>query len=357
MPEEKVTVYVLQPKDRHTLQLQWVDPETGARKTRSAGTADEAEAEMARADLEYELRHGKYQEASKLDWERFRQLFEEEYLAGLRPRSREKYGTVLDVFEQIVKPDKLRTVSERTISAFTKGMRERKQPGTKKIGLAPMTIKNYLVCLKTALAWAVGQKLLPSLPAFPKIKVPKKKPQPIPAESFEKLLAKAPNDLWKAFLLCGWWAGLRLSEVREMRWEQSGEWPWVDFERNRIILPAVFAKSNEDQTVPLHPVLRQTLAALPRTGPELFPFRSRRGGGRLSRNGVTNRVLDMAKRAGVRLSMHKLRKGFGCRVAQLLGRGRAPILHELMRHSSMQVTMDYYANVDDVLQEAISELS
>ena len=357
MPEEKVTVYVLRPKDRPTLQLQWVDPETGARKTRSAGTADEAEAEMARADLEYELRHGKYQEASKLDWERFRQLFEEEYLAGLRPRSREKYGTVLDVFEQIVKPDKLRTVSERTISAFTKGMRERKQPGTKKIGLAPMTIKNYLVCLKTALAWAVGQKLLPSLPAFPKIKVPKKKPQPIPAESFEKLLAKAPNDLWKAFLLCGWWAGLRLSEVREMRWEQSGEWPWVDFERNRIILPAVFAKSNEDQTVPLHPVLRQTLAALPRTGPELFPFRSRRGGGRLSRNGVTNRVLDMAKRAGVRLSMHKLRKGFGCRVAQLLGRGRAPILHELMRHSSMQVTMDYYANVDDVLQEAISELS
>jgi integrase len=355
MVEERVTVYVLRPKDRPTLQLQWVDPATGVRKTRSARTADEAEAETARADLEYELRHGKYQEASKLDWERFRQLFEEEYLAGLRPRSHEKYGTVLDVFEQIIKPAKLRTVSERTISAFVKGMRER--PAMKKIGLAPMTIKNYLVCLKTALAWAVGQKLLPSLPTFPKIKVPKKKPQPIPAESFEKLLAKAPDHLWKAFLLCGWWAGLRLSEVREMRWEQSAEWPWVDFERNRIVLPAVFAKSDEDQTVPLHPVLRRTLVALPRSAPELFPFRSRKGGGRLSRNGITHRVLSLAKQAGVRLSMHKLRKGFGCRVAQLLGKGRAPILHELMRHSSMQVTMDYYANVDDVLQEAISELT
>ena len=88
----------------------------------------------------------------------------------------------------------------------------------------------------------------------------------------------------------------------------------------------------------------------------VFPFQSSRGRGCLSRTAITHRILNMAKRAGVRLSMHKLRKGFGCRVAQLLGKGRAPILHELMRHSSMQITMDYYANVDEMLQEAISEL-
>jgi len=365
--EERIKVYLLKPKDRAAWQLQWVDPVTGARKTKSARTNDAEKAEQARADHEYELRHGKYQEPSKLEWERFRQLFEEEYLAGLRQRSREKYGTVLDVFEQIIKPAKLRTISERTLSAFVKGMRERKLPCRKpkkgkpepkqRIGLAPMTMKNYLVCLKTALSWAVEQKLLPTLPTFPTIKVPKKKPQPIAVESFEKLLAKAPDALWRAFLLCGWWAGLRLSEVRELRWDLSSEWPWVDFEHNRIVLPAVFAKSAQDQSVPLHPVLRRTLAELPRTEEIVFPFRSRRGAGRLSRNGVTNRVLDMAKRAGVRLSMHKLRKGFGCRVAQLLGKGRAPILHELMRHSSMQITMDYYANVDDVLQDAIRELT
>jgi hypothetical protein len=29
---------------------------------------------------------------------------------------------------------------------------------------------------------------------------------------------------------------------------------------------------------------------------------------------------------------------------------------ELMRHSSMQMTMDFYANVDDALQQAIREL-
>lgn len=54
--------------------------------------------------------------------------------------------------------------------------------------------------------------------------------------------------------------------------------------------------------------------------------------------------------------MHRLRKGFGCRVAQQLGKGDAPLLHRLMRHSSMQITMDFYASVDDVLHEAINQL-
>src|SRR5262245_24240990 len=110
MPEHRTTVYVLKPKDRLTLQLQWIDPDTGRRRTRSAGTDDPGLADKARGDLEYELNKGLYKEASKLDWDRFRQLLEEEKLALLRPRSREKYGTVLDVFEQTVKPSKVRSI-------------------------------------------------------------------------------------------------------------------------------------------------------------------------------------------------------------------------------------------------------
>jgi integrase len=355
MSEQRVNVWVQRFSDRPTLVLQWFDPDTGARKSKSAKTTDEGEAEKARADLEYELNHGKYQEPSRMDWERFRQLFEEEYLAGQRPRTREKYQTVLDVFEQVVNPAKLRGITERTLSLFVKGMRERKKNGGK-VGLAQMTMRNYLVALKTALKWAVGQKLLPALPTFPTVKVPKKKPQPIPQEDFDKLLLKAPDQLWRAYLLCGWWGGLRLSEARHLRWEASEILPWLDLANNRIVLPAVFVKSDEDQWVPLHAILRQALEALPRTGPEVFPFRSRKGGGPLTRNGITNRVIEMARRAGIKLSMHRLRKGFGCRVAKQLGKGNAPILHSLMRHSSMQITMDYYASVDDALQDAIKGL-
>ena len=89
----------------------------------------------------------------------------------------------------------------------------------------------------------------------------------------------------------------------------------------------------------------------------MFPFRSRKGGGRLSAEGLSNRVRLLARQAGVKLSMHRLRKGFGCRVAKQLGKDNAPVLHELMRHSSMQITMDYYASGDDALQDAINQLT
>lgn len=353
--DDRVTVWVQRFKDRAALMLQWTDPDTGRRRSKSAGTENEKEAEKARADLEYELNHGHHQDASRMEWDRFREMFEAEYLPGLRPRSREKYGTVLDVFEQTVNPARLRAVNERTVSLFVKALRERRRSKTK-VGLAPHTIKNYLIALKSALRWAVNQKLMPALPTFPTIKVPKKKPQPIPAESFERLLAKAPDEAWRAYLMCGWWAGLRLSEALHLRWERSDEFPWIDFEGDRIILPAVFAKADTDQWVPLHPVLRSVLAALPREWPTVFRFPSRKGG-LLTRNGVTNKVLHLAKLAGVRLSMHRLRKGFGCRAAQQLGKGNAPILHTLMRHSSMQITMDYYASVDDSLHAAINDLT
>ncbi len=356
MPRDRIKVWVQTFKGRTNLYLQWIDPDTGQRKTVTSGESDPKKAERKRSDKEYELNHGLHKDRVRLDWPEFRRRFEDEYLAGLRPRSREKYGTVLDVFEQIVRPERLREVNERTIALFVKGMRARKVAGRSVPGMQPVTIKNYLVALRTALTYAVGQKLLPEVPEFPKIKVPKKKPQPIPAESFERMLAKAPDAHWRSYLLCGWWGGMRLSEARFLQWEPADQFPWLDLDNNRIVLPATFAKSDEDQWVPLHPVLRECLDGLPRTDRRVFPFRSQKTGDYLSRGAISHKVLRIAKAAAVNLSMHKLRKGFGCRVAKLLGKGNAPILHELMRHSSMQITMDYYASVDDVLQEAIKDL-
>jgi integrase len=62
------------------------------------------------------------------------------------------------------------------------------------------------------------------------------------------------------------------------------------------------------------------------------------------------RVAALAKRAGVEVTVHTLRKGFGCRHAGVVP---AQVLQKLMRHSSITTTMDYYANVDDAVVEAI----
>jgi hypothetical protein len=81
MDDRNVTVWVQAFKDRQNLVLQWIDPDTRARKSRTSGTADPKKADKARADLQYELNHGRYQEVSKLTWEQFRELFETESLS------------------------------------------------------------------------------------------------------------------------------------------------------------------------------------------------------------------------------------------------------------------------------------
>src|SRR5262249_19009903 len=58
----------------------------------------------------------------------------------------------------------------------------------------------------------------------------------------------------------------------------------------------------------------------------------------------------IAKAAGVRLTMKSLRRGFGCRYA---GKVPAQVLQKLMRHSNIAITMDYYANVDAAVEEAV----
>jgi hypothetical protein len=48
--------------------------------------------------------------------------------------------------------------------------------------------------------------------------------------------------------------------------------------------------------------------------------------------------------------MKALRRGFACRYA---ARVPAQVLQKLKRHASLKTTMDYYANVDDAVVEAV----
>jgi len=98
---------------------------------------------------------------------------------------------MMDLFEQVCNPTSLRSVNERIVSAFAAGLR--KLPGYGGGTMQASSIKIRLQFLHTALQWAEDQKLIPECPRFPTVKVPKKRPQPVPAESFERMLAKAPD--------------------------------------------------------------------------------------------------------------------------------------------------------------------
>jgi integrase len=347
MSDNRIKVWVQAFKDRPTLMLQWHDPITGKRKSKSAGTSDPDEAETARADHEADLNHGRYQEVENASWTRFRERFEEEYVAGGRPNTRRNYRNGLDLFERLCGPKILRGVTERTLSAFVAGMR--KEPCRGRVGMAASSMAVYLQYLRTSLRWAVEQKLLASCPKFPRVKPPARHPQPIAAESFERMLAKAEDLPTRAYLLCGWRAGLRLGEAFSLEWGETEAAPYVDLARNRIIIPAAFAKAVKDQWVPLDPVLRAALEALPRHGRKVFRFLGR-DGRPIKQDTMSDRVVALARRAGVRLTMHALRKGFGCRYADKVP---AQVLQKLMRHANIKTTMDYYANVDAAVEAAV----
>jgi integrase len=350
MSERRVSVWVQRFPDRKNLVLQWTDPDTGRRMSRASGTANRKEAEKLAADLEYELTHGKYQEASRMTWERFRELFEEEYAAGTRPDTRRNYEATFDLFERLCKPGRLRAITERTISLFVAAMR--KEPGrrTGSDGMMASTIKVRLQFLHTALAWAFRQKMITAVPGFPTVKVPKTYPQAVPTESVERMLAKSKDDpQMQAYLLSGWLAGLRLNEALALEWERTETAPYLDVGRRRIVFPANFVKAVKDQWLPLDPALQEVLERLPQHGPKVFRFVNSRGEP-LRSGAISQRVVSLAKRAGVRLTMKSLRTGFGCRYA---GKVPAQVLQRLLRHGNIRTSVEFYTNVDDALEEAV----
>jgi integrase len=347
MPERRIVCWVQHMADRPHLTLRWTDPETGKIRSQTAGTANPKDAEKARADLEYELNHDLRRGAGRMTWEAFRELFEAEHVAPLRPATRRNYAAALGAFERHCSPKRLDLITTRTVSAYAAALR--KQPTCGRPGAAASTVRVRLQFLRTALRWAVEQELLAKAPRFLRVKVPDRKPQPVAPEAFERLLGKAPDATMRAFLLAGWLAGLRLAEAFALEWGANDKAPWVDFSRERIWLPAEFAKGASDQWVPLAPELAEALQALPRQGKRVFRFTCA-GGRPAALNTVGSRVIELARAAGVKLSMHALRRGFGCRYA---GKVPAQVLQKLMRHRSIRTTVDYYANVDVAVEEAV----
>lgn len=322
------------------IQLQWISPTTGRRVTRSSGTSDAQEARQRANDLEYELARGLHAEPSRLGWAAFREAFEAEHVAGCRPNTRRLYAQALDDLERECNPTTLRAVTARTVSALVAALRARLQPSTIAMRLA------YLRC---ALRWARRQKLIPEVPEFPAVRVPKRRPQPVPSEAWERLLARCDDPQLAALLACCWLAGLRLGEAFALRWEESDSAPWVDLAGRRIRFPAAAVKGDADSWVPLDPKLQNVIVKLAlqngtgSTG-NVFDF------GGVQAHAVGERVRRLARGAGVRLSVRSLRRGFACRYASKVP---AQVLQRLLRHASVTTTIGFYSNVDEAAMEAV----
>jgi integrase len=381
---ESVKVSVVEFSDRRYFQLQWRDPLTGRKRTKSSGVEntgrkrERTEAERRAAQLEADLRDNRYREPSKVTWDEFRDRYDAEVLPGLASATGQKVDAVFNTLERILSPTRLRDLTAGRLSKYAAQLRQE--------GRAETTIASYLAHLGAALRWAVRVKMLAEVPAIPKPHRASRgemaKGRPVTGEELDRMLAAVPGvlesrtrgkkrlppepaavDSWQRFIRGLWWSGLRLSEALYLSWDDP-DGLRVDFSGRfpMLRIPAELEKGNRDRLLPIAPEFAAFLEATPeaeRVG-RVFKLHPRRGEARkldwqyvsavVSRIGKAARVVvktstkpdpqtGKPRKVVKHASAHDLRRSFGERWA---ARVMPAVLQQLMRHESIETTMRYY---------------
>jgi integrase len=361
--------------DRSTFQLQWVDPVTGKRKTKSSGVTDTGkardrkDAEAKARELEQLLRRGVAAIPSELSWDSFRERYEKEHAAGLAKSTTDKIGTVCNLIEEHLTPRRLFDVTDERISRLVAILREKKK--------SESTIKSYMGQLKAMLNWAVWQKLLPECPTIPKAHRAKKsrgaspmKGRPITGEEFDRMIATIPlvvgeknAPAWRRYLRGLWVSGLRLTESLELYWDRDDKLhpvlpqPGKGLPVLRVL--AELEKGHSDRLLPIAPEFAMFLVETPeaaRSGPVFVLPKQKFKSVDACAEWAGKIVSKIGRKAGVIVrtdpadprkkkyaSAHDLRRSFGDRWA---ARVMPAVLMELMRHESIETTLRYYVGAN-----------
>ena len=337
---ERITVWLVSPADRPNYSLQWIDPGTGKRRTRSTGTSDPQKAEQARGDLEARLNDpNAYSEATapRLTWAELCERFADEHLAGLSPGHRRNAHRVIDRLEHLIKPKSPADLNNEAVSAYIRDQVRR--------GIMPATQSTERAILAKLIRWAADAGYLLKVPKVNRPKLIDAGPPTrlLTAEGFADLSQRI-EPRTRGMLAVGWFQGLRRTEMLTLSWERQTDRPWIDWEANRIQFPAKASKGKRFSWLPLAPGLRAFLADRDRTGRVLAEAPT-------SGSAFATSFVVAAERCGYNLRLHDLRRSFATHYAPKVP---AQVLQRLMRHANITVTLKYYANLDPSLEAAIA---
>ena len=339
-------------KAKRKFVLRWKDPETGAWREKTSPTQSRKESEKLAAQLEADLREGRYEEPSKITWEDFRLAFETEKLPSLAQKTKESYRSALNHIERRCQPARLAEVDAIALSKMQAAMRQE--------GLRDATIASHLRHIKAAFSWAheLGMLVKP-----PKIQMPKRsrkqrqmRGRPITREEFERMLEACsevrPKEagLWRGLLEGLWLSGLRLGEALQLSWDAEdpisinleGKYP-------SILIDAEAEKGFQDRLLPLTPDFAEWLLLTPDDERSGRVFGLAKLGRRL--DCISKTITQIGKQARVVVnkeqdkfaSAHDLRRAFGTRWAAKV---QPAILRQLMRHESIETTMKFYVGIE-----------
>ena len=219
--------------------------------------------------------------------------------------------------------------------------------------LTAKTVNNLLTVLRKSLALAVDWKRLRALPSIKFLRTAKPTIAFFTFEEAPRLLEGADPGPWRAMILCGLRAGLRQSELLELRWED------VDLARmvvhvRRAIYDGVIdtPKGGRSRDVPMSDELVTALRTLPSrfAGGLLWPGE---GGRNLKRGEAKWPLYRACMRAGLRrVGWHVLRHTFA---SHLVMRG-VPLkaVQELLGHEDIATTMRYAHLSPQAMLEAVN---
>lgn len=318
-----ITVHVRKRSDRPNLQLCYVDPVTGNRRTKSAGTKNYAEAERAAQTWQQELNSTSGR--SKTNWEAFRKRFETEHMETLAQNTRENYRHGLNKFEKLIgKPRDVRLIDSNLISQYAAKLRRYHK--------SESTVASNLMILRAVLRWGatVGLTHNPVM----RISSIKTRGRPISLLEFigfvRRIRVGKQGDALGRLVMVMWLGGLRISEALNLHATQpplhydfSGPYPMLCWHEGS-------QKSKRIERTPVTPDFARYLSRYP-DGPIVNCT--------LARKTISTRI----KNAGQGVTSHDLRKTFGTRWAL---RVHPFVLKTMMRHKSIETTMEYYIDID-----------
>lgn len=352
-----IRVCVFKRAGRRFYECQWVDPDTGRKKTKSTGTDRKREAERFAGTLEKQLREGTYHYVRRITWAHFRQRFEQEEYPKRRQRTQWKLQGTFNLVERIINPATLAALNEETISRFAARLRE--------LGREEQTVRGHLANIRTVLRWAQRQRLIRAVPAIDIPPITATTGRAITDDEFDRLLEAVPKvvgdrcaESWCHFIRGLWLSGLRISEALTLSWDDD-RFLMVDLSgyRPMFVIRARGQKNRKDTLTPIAPEFAEMLTSVPegeRTGYVFNPLVERNAGepGRVQRADTASKIVSrIGRQAGVKVGeyartgkprfagAHDLRRAFGFRWAM---RVLPPVLKELMRHADIATTMKFY---------------
>ena len=178
--------------------------------------------------------------------------------------------------------------------------------------------------------------------AVGKLKTPKGRVVFHTDEEIDKLLAACPSLGWRLVVLLGADAGLRRGEIAHLQWQD------VDFEHNQLYVAP--DKTENHRFVPMTPTLREALTKAKNGAKSEYVVDVGWASSRNSKDFLTSYYPRIAKAAGVKSYLHKLRHTYASQLVQK-GIGLYEV-SKLLGHSSIQMTEIYAHLVPANLQQA-----